>query len=91
MSAAWYITCLVNERVVLENGDVQTALRGHHVVIMTDDWTDSNPAITAYLEMEHRNGVPLYVYYPSSHAASIILPQISRPSVVQGVLRNEAG
>ena len=91
MSAAWCITCLVNERVVLENGDVQAALRAHHVVIMTGDWTDSDPAITAYLEMEHRDGVPLYVYYPPAHAAPIVLPQILTPSVVQGALRNEVG
>ena len=75
MSAAWCITCLVNERVALENGDVQAALRARHAVIMTGDWTNRDPAITAYLETEHRDGVPLYVYYPPGHAAPVILPQ----------------
>jgi thiol:disulfide interchange protein len=90
MSAAWCITCLVNERVALENGDVQAALRARHAVIMTGDWTNRDPAITAYLETQHRDGVPLYAYYPPGHAAPIILPQILTPSVVKRVLCNDA-
>jgi thiol:disulfide interchange protein len=89
ISAAWCITCLVNERVALDNGDVQSALRARHAVIMTGDWTDRDPAITAYLEAHHRDGVPLYVYYPPGHAVPIVLPQILTPSVVRRVLRDD--
>jgi thiol:disulfide interchange protein DsbD len=91
MSAAWCITCLVNERVALENGDVQAALRARHAVIMTGDWTNRDPAITAYLEAQHRDGVPLYVYYAPDHAAPVVLPQILTPSLVQRALRDDAG
>ena len=89
ISAAWCITCLVNERVALDNGDVQAALRARHAVIMTGDWTDRDPAITAYLEAHHRDGVPLYVYYPPGHAVPIVLPQILTPSVVRRALRDD--
>jgi thiol:disulfide interchange protein len=89
MSAAWCITCLVNERVALDNGDVQAALRARHAVIMMGDWTDRDPVITAYLEAYHRDGVPLYVYYPSGHEVPIVLPQILTPSVVRRVLRDD--
>jgi thiol:disulfide interchange protein DsbD len=91
MSAAWCITCLVNERVALENGDVQATLRARHAVIMTGDWTDRDPAITAYLETQHRDGVPLYAYYSPGSTAPVILPQILTPSVVQQALRDDAG
>ena len=91
MSAAWCITCLVNERVALDNGAVQTALRARHAVVMVGDWTNRDPAITAYLEAEHRDGVPLYVYYPPGHAAPVILPQLLTPSLVQRVLRDDVG
>jgi thiol:disulfide interchange protein len=91
MSAAWCITCLVNEHVALENGDVQAALRARHAVIMTGDWTNRDPAITAYLETQRRDGVPLYAYYPPGHAAPVVLPQILTPSVVQQALRDNAG
>jgi thiol:disulfide interchange protein DsbD len=90
ISAAWCITCLVNERVALDNGDVQAALRARHALIMTGDWTDRDPTITAYLEAHQRDGVPLYVYYPPGHAVPIVLPQILTPSVVRRVLRDDA-
>jgi len=91
ISAAWCITCLVNERAALENGDVQAALRAGHAVIMTGDWTDRDPAITAYLEGRHHDGVPLYVYYPPDHASPVVLPQILIPSLVQRALRDDTG
>jgi len=91
MSAAWCVTCLVNEHVTLENDKVQAALRAHHVVIMTGDWTNRDPAISAYLEREHREGVPLYVYYPRDHAFPVVLPQILTPSLVQRALRDDTG
>lgn len=91
MSAAWCITCLVNERIALDNGEVQAALRARHAVVMVGDWTNRDPAITAYLEAEHRDGVPLYVYYPPGHTAPVILPQLLTPSLVQRVLRDDVG
>jgi hypothetical protein len=69
----------------------QAALHARHAVIMTGDWTDRDAAITAYLEAHHRDGVPLYVYYPPGHAAPIVLPQILTPSVVRRVLRDDVG
>jgi thiol:disulfide interchange protein DsbD len=91
MSAAWCITCLVNEHAVLENAEVRAALRARHAVIMMGDWTNRDPAITAYLEAQHRDGVPLYVYYPPDHASPVILPQILTPSLVQRALRDGTG
>jgi thiol:disulfide interchange protein DsbD len=91
MSAAWCITCLVNERVALDSDEVQAALRARHAVLMSGDWTNRDPAITAYLEAEHRDGVPLYVYYPPGHAAPVILPQLLTRSLVQRVLRDDVG
>jgi thiol:disulfide interchange protein DsbD len=91
MSAAWCITCLVNERVALENANVRAELHARHAVIMRGDWTNRDPAITAYLEARHRDGVPLYVYYPPDHANPIVLPQILTPSLVQRALRDDTG
>lgn len=91
MSAAWCITCLINERVALENTGVQAALRAHGTIIMAGDWTNRDPAITAYLEAHHRGGVPLYVYYPPGGAASVMLPQILTPSIIRKALSYEAG
>jgi thiol:disulfide interchange protein len=79
MSAAWCVTCLVNERVALEPSSVRRAFAAGHITLMLGDWTRRDPAITRYLAAHGRDGVPLYVYYPPSHRAPEILPQILTP------------
>jgi thiol:disulfide interchange protein len=91
MSAAWCLTCLVNERVALNASAVREDLRSHHVVVMRGDWTNRDPAITRYLDTQHRDGVPLYVYYPPDHSAPVVLPQILTPSLVERALRGNVG
>jgi len=85
MSAAWCITCQVNERVAIEPAAVRADFAAHHVILMQGDWTNRNPAITRYLSRYHRDGVPLYVYYPP-HGRGQILPQILTPGIVESVI-----
>lgn len=83
MSAAWCITCQVNERVALDPASVRRDFAARHVTLMVGDWTRRNPAITHYLAAHGRDGVPLYVFYPPNHAPAMILPQILTPSIVE--------
>jgi thiol:disulfide interchange protein DsbD len=76
MTAAWCVTCLVNERVALSSAPVRQAFSAHHVAYLKGDWTRSDPAITAYLNGFGSDGVPLYVYYPGGQSAPEVLPQI---------------
>lgn len=85
MSAAWCITCQVNERVALEPAAVRADFARHHIILMQGDWTNRNPAITRYLAAHHRDGVPLYVYYPP-HSPGQILPQILTPALVKATI-----
>jgi thiol:disulfide interchange protein/DsbC/DsbD-like thiol-disulfide interchange protein len=75
MTAAWCVTCLVNERVAIDTNAVQRAFADHHVAYMKGDWTRQDPQITNYLRENGREGVPLYVYYPP-HGQPSVLPQI---------------
>lgn len=75
MTAAWCVTCLVNERVAIGTEAVQRAFAEHHVAYMKGDWTRQNPQITDYLRRNGRDGVPLYVYYPPGGPPDV-LPQI---------------
>jgi thiol:disulfide interchange protein DsbD len=81
MTAAWCVTCLVNDRTTLANAEVQSALAAHHVQLLIGDWTGRDPAITAFLAANNRAGVPLYVYYPP-HAAPVVLSQVLTPGYV---------
>ncbi|WP_245232305.1 protein-disulfide reductase DsbD family protein [Thiorhodococcus minor] len=75
MTAAWCITCLVNERVALSTAATAALLAKHQVRYLKGDWTNRDPAITAYLADFGRSGVPLYVYYPPQGEPRV-LPQI---------------
>ena len=75
MTAAWCITCLVNERTTLSTDAVRDAFRARNVAYLKGDWTNRNPEITRLLERHGRSGVPLYVLYPE-RGEPVILPQI---------------
>ncbi len=82
-TAAWCITCLVNERVALNQGSVSEAFADANIVYLKGDWTRQDAAITAKLSEFNRNGVPLYVFYPAGRESRpVILPQILTAAIV---------
>jgi thiol:disulfide interchange protein/DsbC/DsbD-like thiol-disulfide interchange protein len=86
MTAAWCITCLVNERLALSTAEVAHAFSEAGILYLKGDWTNQDPTITAYLAKQGRNGVPLYVFYPSGGEPRI-LPQILTPALVLDEIR----
>jgi len=86
MTAAWCVTCLVNERMALTSAEVRRALADRGVVYMVGDWTRQDPAITAYLRQFGRDGVPLYVLYPGGDRPPMVLPQILTETSVLAAL-----
>jgi thiol:disulfide interchange protein DsbD len=87
LTAAWCVTCLVNERVAISNDTVRLAFAAKHVAYLKGDWTRQDPAITAFLREHGRDGVPLYVYFPPSGGTPVELPQLLTESTVLGMLR----
>ena len=82
LTADWCITCLANERVALGSEAFAAALRDGGITYLKGDWTNSNPEITALLNANGRNGVPLYLFYPRGESTPILLPQILTPAIV---------
>ena len=76
MTAAWCVTCLVNERVAIASTPVRDAFAARHVAYLKGDWTRQDGAITAFLREHGREGVPLYIYFPPGEQAPEVLPQI---------------
>ncbi|MDE8348320.1 MAG: protein-disulfide reductase DsbD family protein [Acidocella sp.] len=87
MTAAWCVTCLVNEHSSLTNPDVQAAFNAAHIKTLVGDWTNRSPEISAFLEANHRDGVPLYIYYPPNNGAPVTLPQILTPQIVLNTIK----
>jgi thiol:disulfide interchange protein DsbD len=81
-TAAWCLSCKVNERVALKPAEMQQFFRDRNITMLVADWTASDPAITDYLAQFGRNGVPLYVYYPPD-GEPVVLPQVLSPSIVR--------
>jgi thiol:disulfide interchange protein len=77
ITAAWCLTCLVNERVALRAPAVTAALARKDVATLKADWTSRDPAITRVLGSFGRSGVPLYLLYPArGEGEPAVLPQI---------------
>lgn len=80
-TAAWCITCQVNERVVLSSARVKQAFRDNNVALVRADWTRRDADIAQALAAFGRSGVPLYVVYPADPAGT--------PTVLPTVLTDE--
>jgi thiol:disulfide interchange protein DsbD len=81
MTAAWCITCLVNERTALSTQAVETAFASKNIAYLKGDWTRRNPEITRLLEKHGRSGVPLYLLY-TGNGEPVVLPQILTSATV---------
>lgn len=87
MTAAWCITCLVNEKVALSADVVVDALADKGVTYLKGDWTNNDPAITEVLRRYETSGVPLYLMFPAdSSKPAEVLPQILTESIVLAAL-----
>jgi len=85
-TAAWCITCLVNEKVALHSPAVAEAFARRGVVYLKADWTSKSPEIAALLESFGRSGVPLYVVYGRAADPPRVLPQIlSERTIIEAV------
>jgi thiol:disulfide interchange protein len=83
LTAAWCITCKVNERVALKSDRLAKAFADRGVTYLVGDWTAPNPEITALLQRFVRAGVPLYLLYTGVPGdAPRILPQFLTESIV---------
>ena len=83
VTADWCITCLANEAAVLVTPSMKAAFADADIPYMIADWTDYDPAIGEFVQSHGRNGIPLYVMYPSGRASDpVILPQLLTQEMV---------
>ncbi|MBD8527845.1 protein-disulfide reductase DsbD [Pseudoxanthomonas sp. CAU 1598] len=88
MTADWCVTCKANEKAVLSRDSFKQALADSGAVYMKGDWTDVDPAITAFLDQHGAVGVPLYVVFPADGAAGAKLPTVLTSELVVEALRD---
>ncbi|MGL6160507.1 protein-disulfide reductase DsbD family protein [Microbulbifer sp.] len=91
MTAAWCITCLANDKMVLASDTISDAVRELGVVALKGDWTNQDPQISELLARYGRTSVPLYLLYPADGGDARILPQVLTRDGLLAELRAAAG
>lgn len=88
-TAAWCVTCKVNERTVLHTHKTKYLFEQTNTKVLIADWTNHNDTITAELARHGRAGVPLYLFYPAgtTEIDPIILPQILSFNTLEKALK----
>lgn len=88
VTAAWCITCIVQERLVLSRPAVQQSFQDMGIVYMEADWTNPDAEIETLLADFGRSGIPLYVFYPPDPEASpVVLPEVLTVDLLLSRLR----
>lgn len=84
-TAAWCVTCKVNETLVLEKDKIKQLFLDTNTAFLVADWTNKNDEIAQELERYGRAGVPLYLVFPSgdNSVSAEVLPQVLTYDVVK--------
>jgi len=90
-TAAWCVTCQVNERVAFATRGVADAFKRTGAVYLKADWTRKDAMIAAELARHGRAGVPLYLVYGARGGEGVILPQILTEGLVVRALEDAQG
>jgi thiol:disulfide interchange protein/DsbC/DsbD-like thiol-disulfide interchange protein len=90
-TAAWCLSCQVNEKAVLQSEQVESKLISGDFILLKADWTQYDPQITEELGKLHRSGVPTYVIYrPGKTTNADVLPELLTKEVVLRAIERDA-
>jgi thiol:disulfide interchange protein DsbD len=91
-TAAWCLSCQVNERVALSAPEVIARFRREDVAMLRADWTRRDDRIARAIASYGRQGVPVYVLYGRDPAAPPrLLPEVLTPGLVLAALDETLG
>ena len=74
-TAAWCITCKVNEAVAFSD-EVFKKFEEKNITYLKADWTNRNSEIAGQIEKYNRSGIPLYIYWNKKLHEPMVLNEI---------------
>jgi len=86
VTADWCLTCKANKKFVLSQGDIAQRLFHSDIITMQADWTNPDPAITAFLHKYGRYGIPFNVVFGPGAPQGMVLPELLTPASVTKAL-----
>lgn len=90
-SAAWCLTCKVNEKAVLSTDAFKNAVSRTGTSYMVADSTNYDARIEEAMMKLGRSGLPLYLLYPAKGGDPVILPQLLDVKTAVAALERAAG
>ncbi len=90
-SAAWCLTCKVNEKAVLSTSAFKNAIARTGSTYMVADSTNYDARIEEAMMKLGRSGLPLYLVYPAKGGDPVILPQVLDVKTAVAALEHAAG
>lgn len=75
-TAAWCLTCQVNDRLVFQNKKVVEAFRNSGIIALKADWTNHSEVITRALAGYGKNSIPVYVLYGNQREDAVFFPEL---------------
>ena len=75
-TAAWCITCKVNEAVAFSD-EVFKKFEEKNITYLKADWTNRNSEIAGQIEKYNRSGIPLYIYWNKKLDEPMVLNELS--------------
>jgi len=91
-TAAWCLSCQVNERVALSTESVRRAIAAGNVIMMRADWTSRDADIARVIASFGRSGIPLYVLYAADPTVKpVLLPSVLTPQIVVTAIERATG
>ena len=88
-TAKWCLTCLLNERTVLNSESFLNAAKENEILLLKADWTNQDSQIFDALKSYGRSSVPLYVFYPEDSKDYLILPQILTTGIISQTINDD--
>lgn len=88
-TAAWCVTCKVNEKLVLNKANTQKLFKDTNTAFLIADWTNKDDVIAAELARFGRAGVPLYLVYSNNSVSPAVLPQTLSYNVIRDAIAGE--
>ena len=84
-TAAWCITCKVNEAVAFSD-DVFNKFDEENITYLKADWTNRNSEIAGEIEKYNRSGIPLYLYWDKTLDEPMVLNEILTENYLMEVI-----
>ena len=85
-TAAWCITCKVNEQLALSTDNTRALFEARSVAYLVADWTRRDALISQQLERYDRSGVPLYLLYSPATGQPLVLPQLLTEGIIAAAI-----